>query len=205
MSMLAQSSNPSAWASSRSSYSPSGSGLSPVGSPLGFLPPVDARLELPGAPQGEEFRVPGFPRRGDLRDLHQLAQPGRDPAFERGVRDDLAGVVVLGVDPGAGLRAVLVLEPPVGIGDLDAVDGVGDHFHPGLRRRRPIRGAPRSEQYGDGQRDPAQAVDGPANGKRHDEPSSERRPPAGIVRRQAGETQNFKSHYGTPEPTVHVI
>ena len=145
-------------------------GIGPLagGFPLRLRAPVDARLEFAGTPQGEELGVPGFPRPGDLGDLHEFAQPGRDPAFERGVRDDLTGVLVLGVDPRPGLGTVLVLEPAVGIGDLDPVDGVRDHLDPGLRRRRPVGRAPRGQQ--DGDRQDCRKTQGNGNGRAHGDP-----------------------------------
>ena len=122
-----------------------------------LLPPVDARLAFPLPAQREDLVVAGVPRRRDRGHIHQFPEPRFHPRLQRGVGHHEAGVLVLGVEEGAGLRALLVLEPAVGVGDLDAVEGVGDHLDPrfggrGPRRRRAPGGQRRGKHSPDGRR-----------------------------------------------------
>ena len=78
--------------------------------------------------------------------VSRACQPGRDGD---GV-EDRAGAGVLGVGPGRDLGVVAVLQPAVGVGDLDAVEDLDDVVGPGRRCRRDEAGAqlPRFPAFG---------------------------------------------------------
>ena len=128
----------------------------------------DPRLRLARPAQGEDLPVPGAPGRPHRRRVHQPGEPGLQPRGERRVGGHLPGVGVLRRDPGAGLRAVLFLEPPVGIGDIHAVEGVHHHFHPRRRRRRPALPAATGEdrRHGERREQRREPAPPPAEGRR---------------------------------------
>ena len=80
---------------------------------------------LPGQPPGEELAVVPPHRDPDVPGPGQL----QDPFRQRGDSRERAGVpaeqVVLGAEPRAGLHAVRIFEPAVGIGDLVAEQILG--------------------------------------------------------------------------------
>src|SRR5262249_56545259 len=57
-------------------------------------------------------------------DAGQRLEPGADARQRRLAVEERVRVAVLRVDPGARLGAVVVLEPAVGVGELDAVKGL---------------------------------------------------------------------------------
>ena len=79
---------------------------------------------------------------GEQRPLHvhEFPQAGRQLLPQRRVAHDLLRVRVLRGDPGPRLGAVLVFQPPVVIGEGDAVQRVDHGFAHGLGRGR-VRGA----------------------------------------------------------------
>ena len=86
---------------------------------------VEDRLVLQAVIAGVEVAAAGLERGVEALDVPELGEAGLDPrAFRDGV-EVCAGARVLGLDPGRGFLGVIVLQPPVGVGDLDAVERVG--------------------------------------------------------------------------------
>src|SRR5580704_7041159 len=88
------------------------------------LPDVHDRLRLIAAPSCKEITPPSLTRgtnRIDLQELFDLlvylVAPGQSGDYR-------LSVLVLRVDPGASLRAVLVFEPSVWIRDRHAMEGL---------------------------------------------------------------------------------
>ena len=84
--------------------------------------------------EGEVLEVAGAAGEERPGHVHQLAQARLQALAQRSVADNALGVGVLLGDPGARLRAVLVLEPAVVVGDRDAVEGVDDGIAGGVGR-----------------------------------------------------------------------
>ena len=111
----------------------------------------DGRQLLAGPAQREELILARLVRVANGGRVDQLAQPPPRPLPLRRLTDDQLGVLVLPVDEGAGLRAFLVLQPPVGILELDAVErlGEGDLFRLGRRRIVAAAGREAEEKQAD--------------------------------------------------------
>ena len=97
---------------------------------VAVAPPVD-REQLVAADGG---------RQGGAG-LGELGQPVAEPPPGRDGVEGGAGALVLGGGPRPHLGRGAVLEPAVGVGDLDPVEDLGGSVGPGGRRRRDVRSA----------------------------------------------------------------
>jgi hypothetical protein len=105
----------------------------------GSAPPVDDGELVPRAPQREVLEVAALPRRSNLIETEELLQPRSETLPLRALAHDRLGMGGLSFDPGTGLGALLILEPSVGIGDLDAVEGIDDLDPAGSRAAEACR------------------------------------------------------------------
>ena len=98
------------------------------------LTDVDHRQVLIGPACAVEVAV--APRVGGPDAVHLQDTGGN--GFERVAagqrREHAVGVCVLLVDPGPGLRRVLIFEPSIGVRHVDAMDGVDARLDSGVRR-----------------------------------------------------------------------
>ena len=113
---------------------------------------VDHRQVLVRAPPAVEVAPPALVRQADHVALEHRRGPRPQLAAARQGTEHRIGVAVLGVDPGARLGRLLVLEPTVGVGHVDAVQRVDDLPDLGGRGRghldSPVLGAGAHQRHG---------------------------------------------------------
>ena len=111
-------------------------------------PAVDDGKLVRGPPQREILELPALPREADFGLAQDLSEPRTKPRPPLRFAHDPLGVGVLGLDPLPGLGALLVLEPSIGVDELDALERLSDLDPFRLGRGGSGRGA------GDGEKGP---------------------------------------------------
>src|SRR5262249_13576133 len=112
---------------------------------LRALPHVHDRLVLVGASFVKEVTASALERRRYRIELEKLFQPLVYLIAAREFRQHRFGVLVLDLDPGASLSAVLILEPAIRIGDVSSVNCLAYVINP--CRWRPFRGLGRNSHH----------------------------------------------------------
>ncbi len=107
---------------------------------------TDGVLILVRQPPSEKVAAVANHGRVEALGLQQFFQAFGDGRAARQRVEHGTRVRILGVDPEARLRALLILQPPVGIVNSDAVDGVNDIVRPRFRRRSRHGGRKRKQE-----------------------------------------------------------